>query len=60
MAAEELLKGEFQSDDTITVETKKVGTKTQLVFVGSKRERAASDPPPVGATAEGGSSDDSP
>ncbi len=55
--SEELLKGEFQGDDTISVETKKVGTKTQLVFVGSKRANAGSDSPPVGAAAEGGSSD---
>jgi ATP-dependent Clp protease ATP-binding subunit ClpC len=48
--SEELLKGEFQGSDTITVETKKVGTKTQLIFKGS---RAETSPPTVGAAAGG-------
>jgi ATP-dependent Clp protease ATP-binding subunit ClpC len=52
--SEELLKGEFQGQDTITVDTKKVGTKTQLVFVGSKQDHPA-ETPPVGAAVDGGS-----
>ncbi|HLA84682.1 MAG TPA: ATP-dependent Clp protease ATP-binding subunit, partial [Thermoguttaceae bacterium] len=51
--SEELLKGEFQGCDLITVESKKVGTKTQFVFLGHKRETAE----PVGAAAPGGSSE---
>jgi len=54
--SEELLKGEFQGCDTITVDVKKVGTKTQLVFVGHRQEHAAADSPPVGAAVEGDSS----
>ncbi|MBN1589777.1 MAG: ATP-dependent Clp protease ATP-binding subunit [Pirellulales bacterium] len=55
--SEELLRGEFQGDDTITVEAKKIATKMQLIFTGSKQQNADSDPPPVGAAANGGSSD---
>ncbi|HPP51734.1 MAG TPA: ATP-dependent Clp protease ATP-binding subunit, partial [Thermoguttaceae bacterium] len=33
--AEELLKGEFEGKDTVTIKVKKVGGKKQLVFVGS-------------------------
>ncbi len=44
--AEELLKGEFEGKDTITVEVKKVGDKKQLVFDGSVSESAE---PAVGA-----------
>ena len=58
--SEELLKGEFQGNDTITVESKKVGTKTQLVFIGSKQDKAGADAPPVGATVEGGSTEQLP
>ncbi|MGD9127384.1 MAG: ATP-dependent Clp protease ATP-binding subunit [Planctomycetia bacterium] len=48
--SEELLKGEFQDMDTITVKTKKVGDKKQLVFEGSKTEKPEGDQPtPVGA-----------
>ncbi len=42
--SEELLKGEFQGKDTITVDVKKVGEQKQLVFEGT-----ASAPEPVGA-----------
>ncbi|MBI1899545.1 MAG: ATP-dependent Clp protease ATP-binding subunit [Planctomycetia bacterium] len=35
--AEELLKGEFQGKDTITIDVKKVGEKKQFVFLGSVR-----------------------
>ncbi|MBN2473531.1 MAG: ATP-dependent Clp protease ATP-binding subunit [Pirellulales bacterium] len=57
--SEELLKGEFQGMDTITVEVKEVGGKKQLFFEGSVEEPAKA-PPPVGAAAEGGSGKDSP
>ncbi|MBN2021309.1 MAG: ATP-dependent Clp protease ATP-binding subunit [Pirellulales bacterium] len=50
--SEELLKGEFQGCDTITVRTKKVGSKTQLIFDGS--HGAAAEAPPVAAAADGG------
>ncbi len=56
--SEELLKGEFQGKDTITVNVKKVGTKKQLVFEGSAAEPAEQTPPPVGAAADGGSGSD--
>jgi ATP-dependent Clp protease ATP-binding subunit ClpC len=36
--SEELLKGEFQGKDTITVDVKEVGDKKQLFFVGSVSE----------------------
>jgi len=49
--SEELLKGEFQGDDTITVQTKKVGSRTQLVFEGSRKGGA--DPTAVTAAANG-------
>ncbi|MES1213551.1 MAG: ATP-dependent Clp protease ATP-binding subunit [Singulisphaera sp.] len=42
--SEELLKGEFQGKDTITVDVKKVGEAKQLVFEGS-----VSEPEAVGA-----------
>ena len=42
--SEELLKGEFQGKDTITVDVKKVGEAKQLVFDGT-----ASEPEPVAA-----------
>jgi ATP-dependent Clp protease ATP-binding subunit ClpC len=53
--SEELLKGEFQGKDTITVEVKEVGGKKQLVFEGSLAE-AAEEHPPVGAAAGDGGS----
>ncbi len=49
--SEELLKGEFQGMDTITVEVKEVGEKKQLYFHGTKGETPA-DQQPVGAGAE--------
>jgi ATP-dependent Clp protease ATP-binding subunit ClpC len=44
--AEELLKGEFQGMDTITVDVKEVAGKKQLYFSGSVTE---AEPTPVGA-----------
>ncbi len=55
--SEELLKGEFQGKDTITVEVKKVGGKKQLVFKGSASDKKA---PPAVAAATGGSPDEPP
>ncbi|HEX5447480.1 MAG TPA: ATP-dependent Clp protease ATP-binding subunit, partial [Pirellulales bacterium] len=52
--SEELLKGEFEGKDTITVDVKKVGEASQLVFDGSTSEPVET---PVGAAAgadEGG------
>ncbi len=46
--SEELLKGEFQGMDTITIEVKEVGDKKQLSFHGSKGE-TPSEQQPVGA-----------
>ncbi len=54
--SEELLKGEFQGMDTITVGVKEVGDKKQLVFAPSASGSEES-PPPVGAAA-GGSEED--
>ena len=53
--SEELLKGEFDGKDTITVEVKKVGDKKQLVFEGRSsqgpgppsRSRSAPEPAPT-------------
>jgi len=50
--AEELLKGEFNGQDTIRVSVKKVGGKKQLGFEGLVTKEA--EPEPVGAVAEGG------
>jgi ATP-dependent Clp protease ATP-binding subunit ClpC len=49
--SEELLKGEFEGKDTITVDVKKVGDAKQLVFEGSVGGGEA--PTPVGAAAGG-------
>jgi len=49
--SEELLKGECQGDDTITVQTKTVGSRTQLGFEGSRKGGA--DPTAVTAAATG-------
>ncbi len=49
--SEELLKGEFQGKDTITIEVKEVGDKKQLVFRGSVE--AAPEPIAPVATAAG-------
>jgi ATP-dependent Clp protease ATP-binding subunit ClpC len=46
--SEELLKGEFQGMDTISIEVKEVGEKKQLCFHGTKSETPI-DPQPVGA-----------
>jgi len=51
--AEELLKGEFEGKDTITIRVKKVGGKKQLIFVGSVGPLPPEEPP-VGATASAG------
>ena len=55
--SEELLKGEFQGMDTITIEVKEVGDKKQLTFHGSASEPEA-EPQPVGAGAEGSGESD--
>jgi len=55
--SEELLKGEFQGMDTITVQVKEVGDKKQLYFEGSASE-AAEEPPTVGAAADAGSGEE--
>ena len=49
--SEELLRGEFQGNDTIKVECKEVAGKKQLIFEGVTAEK---EPEPVGAVAEGG------
>ncbi len=48
--SEELLKGEFEGKDTITIQVKKVGGKRQLVFTGSVGPLPPEEPP-VGAMA---------
>ena len=49
--SEELLKGEFQGKDTITVRVKEVGGKKQLDFLGTLGDAPAEPPQaePVGA-----------
>ncbi len=49
--SEELLKGEFQGKNLITVDVKEVGGKKQLFFTGSVSEEAESVETPVGAGA---------
>ncbi len=49
--AEDLLKGEFQGKDLISVDCKEVGGKKQLIFEGSTTEP---DAEPVGAVADSG------
>ena len=56
--SEELLKGAFQGQDTITVVLHEVEGKKRLAFEGSVTG-ASEEAPPVGATADGGSPDDS-
>ncbi len=56
--SEELLKGEFQGKDTITVKTIKVGGKTQLIFESSTTEQPE-EPPKVGAAAGEGEESES-
>jgi len=57
--SEELLKGEFEGKDTIVVNVKEVGGKNQLAFAGENRQQEpVEEPPPVGATAGGDSSDE--
>jgi ATP-dependent Clp protease ATP-binding subunit ClpC len=56
--SEELLKGEFEGMDTISVAVKKVGDKKQFTFEGSKSESSDQDET-VGATAEGGGDEES-
>jgi ATP-dependent Clp protease ATP-binding subunit ClpC len=51
--SEELLKGEFQGMDTITLEVKEVAEKKQLCFHGSLAHPVG-EPPPVAAGADGG------
>ena len=50
--SEELLKGEFQGSDTITIEAKDVGDKKQLVFRGTTEQ--ASDQTPAAAGTDSG------
>jgi ATP-dependent Clp protease ATP-binding subunit ClpC len=54
--SEELLKGEFQGKNVITVDVKEVGGKKQLFFAGSVSEETEPAPTPVGAgaTTDGG------
>jgi ATP-dependent Clp protease ATP-binding subunit ClpC len=56
--SEELLKGEFQGKDTVTIGVKEVGGKKQLVFVGSVGPLPDA-PEPVGAAAGDSSRGDS-
>jgi ATP-dependent Clp protease ATP-binding subunit ClpC len=49
--SEELLKGEFQGMDIITVEVKEVADKKQLIFVGSLAEAGEAEPPVAAAQA---------
>jgi len=56
--SEELLKGEFQGQDTITVIVREVADKKQLAFEGSASE-SSEEAPPVGAAADGGSAEGS-
>jgi ATP-dependent Clp protease ATP-binding subunit ClpC len=60
--SEEILKGEFDGKDTITVGVKEVGGKKQLQFVGSVGGEAAPAEQPVGAAAgaDGGNGSESP
>ena len=53
--SEELLKGEFQGMDTITIEVKEVGDKKQLVFRGVPKE-APVQPVSAASAADGGAS----
>jgi ATP-dependent Clp protease ATP-binding subunit ClpC len=53
--SEELLKGEFQGMDIITVNVKKVGDKRQLIFSPSVVEAEKKPAAPVGVAADGGS-----
>ena len=55
--SEELLKGEFQGKDTITVDSKEVGDKKHLIFKGSATKDTEEKPPKVGAGADGDSAD---
>jgi len=49
--SEELLKGEFQGKNLITVDVKEVGGKKQLFFIGSVGEETEPAETPVGAGA---------
>ncbi|HEV2969438.1 MAG TPA: ATP-dependent Clp protease ATP-binding subunit [Pirellulales bacterium] len=49
--SEELLKGEFQGKNLITVDVKEVGGKKQLIFVGVVSDETESAATPVGAGA---------
>jgi len=51
--SEELLKGEFQGKDTVTINTKEVAGKKQLVFVGSMGPLAETPEPVAAAAGEG-------
>jgi ATP-dependent Clp protease ATP-binding subunit ClpC len=58
--SEEILKGEFQGMDTITIEVKEVGEKKHLVFLGSMSQPQAEPPAPVAAGADGGGAPSTP
>jgi ATP-dependent Clp protease ATP-binding subunit ClpC len=57
--SEELLKGEFEGQDTITVDVKKVADKKQLFFEGSVTHEPE-EAQPVGAAAGGPSGEEPP
>ena len=52
--SEELLKGEFEGKDTITVDVKKVGEASQLVFEGAASAEPAEAPVGAAAGDDGG------
>jgi ATP-dependent Clp protease ATP-binding subunit ClpC len=52
--SEELLKGQFQGMDTISIEVKEVGDAKQLVFLGSLAAQPAAEPAtPLAAASDG-------
>ncbi|MGQ9574941.1 MAG: ATP-dependent Clp protease ATP-binding subunit [Thermoguttaceae bacterium] len=58
--SEELLKGEFQGKDTITINVKEVAGKKQLVFEGSVSGQPAEQAPVGAGVAPGDTSEDQP
>ncbi|MFV2066887.1 MAG: AAA family ATPase, partial [Pirellulales bacterium] len=52
--AEELLKGEFQGQQVIQVDSKEVGGKKQLVFSGQSAAPTKAEEPPVAAVSDSG------
>jgi ATP-dependent Clp protease ATP-binding subunit ClpC len=53
--SEELLKGQFQGMDTISIEVKEVGDAKQLVFLGSLAPQPSAEPATPRAAASDGS-----